>query len=410
MSKNVKKFLQLETVHTSTGTLPVDQGVDVEAFRVRVENSDLRHAEALAQTSPEMDDFQKIRTLLRRGDLSGAQSLLENLAAFAENSETFVEIYLEQTRLAAFEARWDLALHISQQALALQPTGVSRMALHQVRALAFFELADFAKAQREVDLATSLTKLFPKGGLALYVEATQIKILIHQNQLPMAAQKLTRAWKQLIASSDLNADNVLTLLRVELELRRFEGKSYETLAFATWFFAQAIGDQLYADLAALDLYFLDPREDSAWRQEIGFALERYERIRKIFAEASTIPLTSSAKSLIKQNRKVSVRASDAEKFDQVFLLHHGLVFDKASLKVKKRALTGQMKNALTVLSRGPFTKEAFFRHLWGDQKFVFDLHDTVIRSLLHRLRKSMAVDVRTQELLIEVRGTLLVDE
>ena len=411
------KFDEIETRHLATGQLPTEFTPEATAYRARLRDSDARKAEAVAELYPDMDPLQRIRSYLLRGSLDLAREILMSLEVshqFREMApEMAIEIYLEHTRLCAFEGKWILALQLSQTALELRPTGISSLTLRQIRAVAFMELCEFAKAQREIDSAISLARLFPRTGLSIFVAATQVKVLAFQGQSTEARSKLDRAWADLKQGSELNLDNTLTLLRAEIETLRSRGQPVATLSYAALTMARMTGDRLYEALSTLELFSSISKEAKQnWQPALNEAQESFARVRTLTEELSQdLEPTASARSILlsKVEEGFFRTPTQVDETKKVILLDREIAIVGRELKVENLKLSKQIKKALMAVSMGPVEKEEFFRAVWGEQKFVSELHDDVIRSLLHRIRKFHGIEILTLDREIGAPGYLLVN-
>jgi tetratricopeptide (TPR) repeat protein len=407
------KFDEIEARYSATGELPTENTPEATAYRARLLESDARKAEAVAELYPDMDPLQRIRSYLLRGSLDLAREILFSLESSQQSPEMAIEIYLEQTRLNAFEGKWLMALQLSQTALDLKPTGISSLTLRQIRAVAFMELGEFVKAQREIDSAISLAKLFPRTGLSLFVAATQIKVLAFQGQQAQAQSKLERAWADLKSGPEFNLDNTLTLLRAEIETIRSQQKPVAELSYAALTMARVTGDRLYEALSTLELIAgLSDRMKSTWAASLTSANQSFARIRTLTEEINQDAIPSSSATSISRSIVDGRFARSPDNIDEtlkIILLRREIAIDCRELKVENLKLSKQIQKALLALAHGSVEKEDFFRAVWGDQKFVPDLHDDVIRSLLHRIRKSHGIEILTREREIRAPGYLLVD-
>jgi tetratricopeptide (TPR) repeat protein len=402
--KSLTGFLSEEIAHSASGHPPAEFSSEAKAYVARVVKSDARMASAYAHSTSSMDPLQKIRSFLKSGELDLARNCLDSLDVSQFSNEEFTEIFLEETRLAVFRGEWTKALEISEQALARGVSSVSLLTFRQVRAVAFLEVGAFTQAHAELKLASSLLRLFPHAGLALYVAATEVKLLVAEGEFDEAKGRLRKAWRALLTGNDLNADNCLALIRSEMELARQSAGDWRPLAFATWLIAKATGDQLYQSIAALDIYMgLNESEQHLWMKEFEAAKDQYVRLSKLAAEINECNSSStSAKFLRTARDSKSVDTSlftpaDASEIRTLLAVNLGLKINLETLEVTAMPLPKQLQRALLLLAEGPLTTEKFFQRLWQHPKFVPHLHASGVRSLLHRLRKNYGIESVTEE-------------
>ena len=227
----LKNLLNVETRFASLGEIPQEAGSEI--YTARVIEANFFKAEALVlagETAPSM--FELLRTSFSRGDLKRGADLLAQIQRQGDQTVTCViEQLLESSRLASFEGEWTVCEEQARAALALAPTGITQLALRQVRATSLIECGRFSEARKEIELALVLSRLFPHANLTTYVAATEARYFVRVMDFEKAKSALNQIWKKL---ATLNIDVCVVLLRIELELRRAMGKPVERIAFAIW--------------------------------------------------------------------------------------------------------------------------------------------------------------------------------
>jgi tetratricopeptide (TPR) repeat protein len=383
---------------------------NIELTKTLLRDYDARRAEAIA-LHQRVHPLQLLRVLIERGHFARASETLEELKGelTAEDSAASVEIYLEEARLLGHRGEWSRAAEICEKAIRLEPPTVTLMALLQVRSLAHFELGEFEKALSDIESLECLSKLFPKAASLLYSRITRIKILVRTRAKPRAERELKNLWENIQPTPD----SVLSLLRLEIDLRRLEGRDYGDLARACLWLSEKMGEALYSALARLDSYFLRPSLTE--RKSLESVFFEFPKVQRILEEVEgTSSFVSTTSQSIREFRTKSKAAPQTREREPHFEL---LILPKAQIlvsekegklhfrKLKKRK---QLFVAAENLSEGPISKERFFAKQWGKSRYVPLLHDGLIRTLVCRLRKEMRVDILSENGSLRTEGVLLV--
>lgn len=397
-----RKILGLEMEHSATGVVTDVTNPEALAYSARLVDSDARKAEAICHAYPTLDELQRVRSFLKRGFILEAKTLLDSIPS--DHPDDDVEVLLELSRVSLFSGRWEESVRYCDQAFALKPSGVTNLTLRQVCAVACLELRNFKRCHSEIEIATSLTRLFPHASLALYLEATKLKLWLQTGRILEAEIGVAQCWKNMLAGPDLNVDNCVLLLRIELEIRRCKGLPCSDLAFATWLAARATGDDLYAALAIADIFHgAGPDIRADWFSEYQLSRNRFERLSAAGTSADAVALTMT-------DPQFELRPHHAETIQNLVLTRTGLVVNLKSIKIARFVTTPKMSLALRALRTGGISRESFFKEVWGNQKFSKVIHDGVVRRMIHRLRQAVPqIEIATQNGYLEIRNAYVVD-
>lgn len=368
----------------------------------RVEKSNYRLAEAiLTSQGGEKDFLQDIRTRISRGFIEEARrevrAALANLAD-GDAEEFRGELLFEMARIEYQSGNWAESVGYLNQAASLPDLpSITRMSVLQTRAACRYELADWPGTLADVDVVRSLQTLYPRAGTALYAEVLWIKAIARQQGTATAWPHVNELWRRFSeARIPRNADALLTLLRLTIDLRRLENQPIADLAHACHRLAEAMGDGLYAALAAVDLAYSDSlflREQA--RSTLLVARARYRRIDVLLREIeSAEPDCETARNILAQR----IAALDpaprrlACASESIVLLDPDFRIDLASLDIRPISFQEKSREILLALREGSMEKRDFFRKIWR-VAYKRERHDIVLRNALARTRKQGGIDV-----------------
>jgi tetratricopeptide (TPR) repeat protein len=378
----------MESSHSAGLGIPALASPGAGLYQARVNAWDARAAEQLL--------LQQIRTELLRSRFDEAQQSIEQ--AQSSGIEP-AEVYLEKARLAALSRRWEDCVEACTRALASQPAAITQLTLYQVRALAWFELGEMSRALSDLSRIESLAPLFPDAPPAFYARALEARIRARTRSPAHGQAIAAELLRATLGRRALNLDDALTLLRLEIDLRRLQSQAILPLAIATHAIADAIGDRLYAAYALLDAYCAMNRtppealQASEWREfEAARVLEQ-----EIF---SVLPRTSTTAETIRNSMTGPSEAPQEQltPLTLIFWKTHSLRFDLRSRTVKKVSVSERSLAIATVIADFPrISKSGLFARTWPGMRYTPRLHDGLIRTSLSRLRKETGLELKIVE-------------
>jgi hypothetical protein len=326
------------------------------------------------------------------------------------------KLLTEEARLAAFNGDWKTSAKLCNEAYATNPPAITRLTLLQIGALAHFERGDFESARFNLSLIESMKAEFPKCVSVFYAELLRLRILAREGaaQAVTVRAQIGAMWKKWLAEPG-DIDQLQTLLRVEVDLRRLWGLPHFTFALGSYLVAQSMGENLYAALALIECHVAAP--DSQRETVRSLALEAgstFERVRRIFDELEGKSDPSTSVQGMKDyllTKTASETAFDERHLHQPSLVipEYGVVVNLSpSFRVRSISGYAQFAKIFTSLACGPVSKEEFFALVWGNQKYVEHLHDGSIYTALYRLKKICGVRATIRDRKVHLEDALVV--
>lgn len=420
--KTAFALMKLEDARASEGVfVGADQSIEKEVHESQVVKWDTRRALAVSSLHKEEAPISFIRSLIQRGNLEAAKvAALELRGKIQEgDTHTLPLLAFEEVRIAIFESRWEEVTQKVSEALKLAVPPVTQLALFQMRASAYLELGNFAQASIDLEEAEQLSTLFPFATSVLYVRTLKVRVLARIRGVPQAQDLLNSIIKERIDSGKLDLDLLLTYLRVQIDLNRLSQRPFWKESIACFMLADAIGDKLYSALAEVDYI-------SSQTSSLEEFLKKTESLGKSFLKISKIQEELSGKSAqstscliilesLRENLGTDGKSSLSQllsegSFNQALLLLNdlGIVADLEKRQILAVPPQGQTSKALEAVSEKALSKKEFFAAIWGRQAYSPRLHDTLISSLIHRLKKDCGVIAHVEDGCIRVQKTLLV--
>lgn len=394
----------VEAQKCTTGRTPKIESPELTIYEARVLNADFKHAEALSIVGNGAG-LQDLRTKLARGQLSQAKRVLKDLVGHEDRGE----LGLESARLKMSEGCWEEVVEICTETLTVGVSPVTCLTLHQLRALAEFELGRWDQSSADLEIATSLSALYPHAVSAFYSDVLSLRL---QARIE-GPQEARQGRDRLILKNHKpwNRDHLLTLLRLELDLRRLEGRSIAQYAIACLLLSESIGDPIYAALAAIDLVACGVK-DAKLGAKINEACAKYPRIKRLVDEVqSQLPVLTHARDLVQQHREsLSKTSPEMKNVDFLVWEPANIVMSFETNQIRAACRAPKLFSAISILSKGPISKEDFFRVNWGISKFSSEKHDGAIRTLLYRIRKELSLKINSDQRTLTVNALFLGDQ
>ena len=280
-----KSWFKADTLLSTKRPLP-DQAEDAVSHAVmisRVLESNYLKAEALLQSTESKPDLiQLIRTKISRGQMEEAHALVIKALEITQEDSSFKnDLQLELCRVFYRTGEWTQSIEVANVLLNRDTLpSVGRLAALQTRSLCWFELGNWDRALRDIEDSRSLKMLYEQSQCCLYTEVLKIKTLARKNGVEGTLPLLSELWKK-TANGEIpgNADTLLTLLRLEIDLKRIDNKDFSQEALACFHTAHAMGDDLYEALSILDLAYSTPSPLQRESRKRLFSLR--EKFRKI---------------------------------------------------------------------------------------------------------------------------------
>ena len=326
----------------------------------------------------------RIRTWLAQGRLRKAATELQASRASLGTAEKS-ELRLEKARWLALSGRWQEAWEAATEGLRSEGGASNHLELLQVRALAGYEAGHFSQAALDCRAALEIGEIFPFAPARFYAKILEARIAARNRGVHFAREVARSLWEEAFALG-MTPDHALVLCRLEADLARLQGRSPMRWAIAQFRLALQTGETQYQNLAQLECvacggedfarFFLPGLSRAARR-------ERDERLGGLIAEIrGEAGLSSTSGLSLRNSAKSSMTLSEyqrLEKCSHIVLAGRNLILHFSPWEVARLPTSKRMRQALRAIAGGqPLTKSAFFRELWGAQKYSASLHDGLI--------------------------------
>lgn len=404
-------MLAFETAFGASKDRVFARSLEENIFIARHSDCDGKKAEALALANPKVDSLEKMKSLLFRGSIAEAETFAKTMQA--TTTDEFCELTLEFARLHAFKGEWLKSKDLCDSILfQYHPAAITHMTALSVRAVAHFELGNYRQAHLDLQKVDSLGKVFPNAITLIYARVLECKILARTQSAQSAKVRLLELWADLIKSNRLNLDVVSALIRTEIDLRRLSGETYKELAIACYLVANQMGEDLYADLAILDIFYASREPNMELKSAFQASCRRQPRLMKLHEEidtgASASTTARAIRSQIDSCMNSDIEPNPFEQLASIVFLNHKISINLSPFKIYDLTKKEQILLALKALKNAPLSKPELFSSLWGSQKYAPYLHDDLIRALVKRLRKLAGLHVDLTRGKIFLAKTLVV--
>ncbi len=419
-----RELLDMDNHRVANGTLPKVQTVNGEVHQAFYDG-DLLKATGLSLTES-VHPFLAAMTLTARGDLGEAQETLAQLDSPDLSEAESAEIATEKSRIHGFLGEWQKCIDVSSQQIERRPTGVTLVTLLMIRAVAHFEIGNFSACENDLKKQESLLKLYPNSISAFYHNTLKVRLLAVTERLETGARLLTNQWEKVLSNPYKIEDEILSLLRSEITLRRHQTDLAFNQILGCHHLALALGEDLYVGFSLLELHFTiadDGFQKFLWQEFLQNSCGKHVRIRQLFLEAqntkSEVSPTGHQLRLaesISLQQCIDKRASLKEiAIEQLLGLQSpDLIFPQHGLFYSLRARAGhkiespQILKACSALSQNRLSKASFFQKVWEQNHFSAHLHDPPVKMLLTRMRQS-GIQVRSEKGQIFLANSLVID-
>ena len=429
---HIRKILRLEDYRAAHGQLPPgDRSEESRIHDNQVQAWDLRRGMALCTLAPERVPLSHVRAQIQRGNLADANARLRLL--IEERADEIVsraQLLFEEARIRSFEGDWPGAIQAVDRALELSPAPVTTLALRQIRANAQFEQGRFSAAEADLRMVDDLSELYPYATSVFYAQTLKIRIAARKVGPGAAARSLRDLLERHRRRVPLNLDILLTYCRVMLDIERLRGGETVDWATACYLIADALGDRLYAALALFDLSVSIHPPATRLADRYAEASVEFVRIRRMRDEFSGGPgnLSETVRTILDAGRRRAMKttgtdthpapltdahwervlAPDAFRKTLLVLPGEGALADLSGPRCHSLRPESIFLRAIMSVRDSSPTKAAFFQRVWKIRSYVPDLHDSVISTLLHRLRTELNIGLRQKDLHVQCDREILV--
>lgn len=378
----------------------------IRATLDRIIRSEYRSDESaipLSHRSP----LQSARAMIARGNTCKAETLLKVAEKQNLESDERCEVILQRTRLNTWKGSWDSVIQDASIVLGNENSSVlSRSAAFQLRANAWFECRHFTRADNDLRSLEKLTQLLPNGQIAFYGQLSRIKLTARLADIN-AAQSLFHAfWDRWVANlQSANLDELLTCIRIALDLGRLDHKDTFNLAIASSVLSHALGDETYLGLAWIDVWATahSCREPVIFSQ-LKTISESQPRVRKLLTEiraSSPEGVTETALNIRNYGNRYSTaptwKLPNIGTIKGLVCTRSWLAADLTRKRLHRLNVQPRIQKVIRILSAGPITKELLFQKAWGVSHFHPLRHDPIVRTALMRAREQAQIETISRE-------------
>ncbi len=382
----------------------------VRANFVRAIRANFRESEKIIRRDIR-SPLQLARALIPRGKLEEAAKSLELAERNTSSSAEAAERIRQRARLHTWRGDWSSV--IMDCGAVLGGTDVSllsRAAAIQIRANAWLECREYTRADQDLRAMEDLCEMLPHGQIQFYAEVSRAKLSARLVDIANGRGQflaLVEKWRARI--SERNLDELLTLLRLAIDLDRLEGRDTRSLAMACVWVAHAIGDETYCGLGWIDTWAGGSSEEKGnVLAYLGPILTRQPRIRALFEElrrdsaGEAKPLTDTAWSIQESWKrahapKKAVAIPNCADIDRLLCLDSWIQVDLKELKLVTLRVQPRMKAILRALADGALSKEELFHRVWGLARYDSARHDSIIRTAIMRTREQAQVEIVSRD-------------
>lgn len=420
----VLKWNQIEAHKAKTGVIPVQSGQSEDVYRAWISACDARKARALLivedKNKSAIDDLMKIRALLFRGDLQSAGDIIREYALKnGASDEAVFEASLEQSRLAAFQGDWIQAHTLSSKGLESgKLESLSYLSALQVHALSCFELGNFSDALKSLEMTDALSSIYPYSVSSFYAKVLYGRVIARTQGVEQGLAWLDTFWSRFRENKSgavANSDSVHALVFALIDVLKYAKMSQlltssktflEQLTIAAFALTEATGERLYSALACADAAVCGPDQHRDWfLKKIQSERTEFHRIEKLLKSSESSQPSSASEAVFSaliQNQNSPCRSGSPTLPSHLFFSKPKWVFQLKPWIATDLETHPQLVLALSALSKGPLTKEAFFKEVWGNTRYTTRLHASSIQYVLSRIKKITGIQCRSKGGLISI--------
>ena len=368
------------------------------ALKAQVEDCDARKSEAVCLTS-QVDDLDRFRTFLARGNLEASRKLSLDHQRLKQSSDE-TEFMLEQIRLLAYEGNWRECLSYSHDVLHNELSALTRMTIHQVRSVAFFETNEPRASLQEIEKVRIVSSLYSFAPTRIYAEILAARILARINTIDEGKKSLDLLWNRLAQNNELNRDRLLFLMRAELDIERLSSKNVRAHALSCLALADAIGNDLYRAHAMIDLHFSEGSQLQVASNEITELCHKYKRVSDHFEKLKELTPNNFEPSSIQSSREIP---------QHIILIRRKMLVQIQPFEISKLQEASVVWKTLHMFKNSSsICKLKLFSELHGGRKFIASLHSGYIRTLTHRIRSTTGLKIESTDGNLSIRDLLFI--
>ena len=396
-----KKLLEYDRLLCLKNALPEDGSNLAKSYtglrRPIMSEGSEEHSEA---------ELINLRKNILKGKFAEAEELAEQIKTQTSDQRTLSEILQEQAFQAIFEFDWCRGVVFLTQAIEGNSSPSSRLAQLQMRAVAYYEMGEFAKAMSDIEAAESLMDLFPYSPAKALLRGTEAKIQAKLAGVTQAREKIIDYWNGLIREKTFTSANLLTHLRLEISFRRDLGQNYQEYAYAAREVARLRGETYYQAFAELEYFY---SLSSQYRDT------HLADLKEILAENESLEVMSQA--IENQESSFSTTVADIIRYNSthscesvlqpmknIYFANEKWLVSLQPFQIDHFAKESQVLKAVESFAGREVEKPEVFRTLWGTQKYVPRLHDQLIWNLNKRMKKDFHLDVSIDDEKLLIKG------
>lgn len=398
--KRAVNWIQVESETVVKGDASFTTDHDIAVHQARSVDFDFRKAEALCLIAP-ADALQVLRVQISRGQMKRAATTITEAFAIRPDLSNDPEWSLEAARIHGFFHEWPEAVSRLDHVLKTTPSPVTRMTALQSRAYMFYESGRFCEALADIDQICSLARLYPRSQSAFYSKVLAVKISSLNGEFKKACAELALLWE----TSPLNADAVLTLLRLEGHVLRTLHREADAALWASSLLAEQMGDDLYSALARFEIWGGRPpteEDQRIFRRD----LIAHPKIQRLSEDLVLDDPRCTTTRFLKSQTPGRLLASATS----LLIPSRALIIQLSPFTVTRvKRWTQPLESLAHVARRDRMTKAELFGLLFDGQKFAPSLHNTVLHQILSRARKMTGLQIHVEESFVLTNSVLVVE-
>lgn len=399
-----------EKAYATTGVV-IGNHPFVSSLRERVIHSNYRRAEAF-HLEHETLAIEQIRTLISRNRLDFAEKWIQT--SLAQNPPTEEKIYLllEMARVKNAQARWADAVAFAIQAIQAGAKSQGLLTLFQILSIAQFEQGQLSAARQSLSQALSLAEIYPKGLAVLYAKTLEIKIRARLYGVESIIIPFRRLWEETLEAHPGSLDAILTMVRVQADLKRLQEKDFTAEALAAYFISREMGDDLYELLALSELLHspIDAVATSARMLLPEARIKEHSRISDLLNPKSSSETAKNLRSFIqKTNDTVSVRSHVLSHADALYITGVEVMVQLKTREFTKMDLQPKVRQMLQAISIYRVTEADLFSKIWK-LKYARARHHENLRTTFKRVKQQAGISVKNTGGDAELPGLIVIGE
>lgn len=386
---------QLEIEHAQKGAVALnsDAGSDsaVSTYRARLGDQDYRKALGALKLN-DVSILETIRTLIAVGDLRNAEIAISQ-AKGVEQGRQDSELELEQTRIHYYNGQWNNLIETSNRIFSeLSPPGHSQIVLHQLRAMAYLELGEYARSRAELESIKALTPHYPHAPVLVYARSIELRLnaLTGSCEIGRSTELVANHFQ--ILGQQPNLDQLLTHFRFKSWIETRVGANAQYSILSALLLAQELGDRLYLALALTEWVLTTDCSSSVIDTAIQTFRNEYPRVEQLLSRVDSLRKTPADGFALRMIEGILQGQPLPERIfwvDEQCSKFRGLQPTATLVHASPRVL-----QAATCLRCREADEETLFSSLYPKISFDPEKHSPGIRTVLSRLRKLTGLSLK----------------